>query len=74
MRINTRTGSLDLTKRELQTLADCKALLFAISKHGTGDLEGAADEAAECIGAVQAALSGKEIVLTPSGEIANAPY
>ena len=71
MRINTRTGSLDLTKRELQTLADCKALLLAIAKHGDGDMEESADAAADAVGVVQATLAGPVPV---AGEIVNAPY
>ena len=57
MRINTRTGSLDLTKRELQTLADCKALLLQIAKHGDGNICEAAETTADGIGGVQKSLS-----------------
>ena len=56
MRINTRTDSLELTKREHQTLADAKSLLLQISKHGSGEMAENAAQAAEDIGVVQSNL------------------
>ena len=58
MRINTKTNSLDLDKREHKTLADCKALLLQIAKHGDDELMGRADVGADQIAAVQAWISG----------------
>jgi hypothetical protein len=72
MRMNTRTGSLDLTKRELQTLADAKALLLQIAKHGDGAVVDMADGCADEIGNIQAALAGE--VVMAGGEIINPPY
>ncbi len=57
MRINTRNETLDLTKREHQTLLDARSLLLQISKHGDGELAENAAEAAEAIGLVQCGLS-----------------
>jgi hypothetical protein len=73
MRINTRTGSLDLTKREQQTLADCKALLLQIAKHGDGAVSDMAEGAADEVSNVQAALAGS-VLVAPDGEVINPPY
>ncbi len=56
MRINTRNGNLDLTKREHQTLSDAKELLLQLSKHGSGSLAENAAQAAEEVGCVQGEL------------------
>ena len=74
MRINTRTGSLDLTKRERQTLADCKALLLAIAKHGCGDVAESASDAADGLGVVQRELECTPFPVAPDGEEVKAPY
>jgi hypothetical protein len=65
MRINTRTGSLDLLKREEQTLADCKALLVQIAKHGDGALSDMAEGAADEVGNVITALKGEPALVPP---------
>lgn len=56
MRINTRDGSVELLKQERKTLADCKALLVQIAKHGSEELAESADQGADYIGVVEATL------------------
>ena len=71
MQVNTKTGQCKLTKREQQTLADCKALLLQIAKHGSGQLCNRAEEGAEDLGAVQACLN--PLVLA-DGEVLSTGY
>lgn len=66
MQVNTKTGQCKLTKREQQTLADAKALLLQIAKHGEGRLTESADFAADKIGEVQQVLNN-EVVVEPVG-------
>jgi hypothetical protein len=65
MRINTKTGKIELLKRERQTLTEAVALLLQISKHGDNSVVDTANDCAECIGEIQERLDGKELVAPP---------
>lgn len=73
MQVNTKTGACKLTKREQQTLADCKALLLQIAKHGADEVSDMAEGAADEIGNVQSALAGA-VLVGSDGELVNPPY
>jgi len=73
MRINTRTGRIELTKRERETLANAKTLLLQIAKHGDGAVCDMADGAADEVGNVQASIAKVEPE-EKSEEIVKAPY
>jgi hypothetical protein len=65
MRINTKNDKIELTKRERQTLADAKALLVKLAKHGDGALADMAEGAADEVGNVMAALKGEPALVPP---------
>lgn len=61
MRINTRTGKIELLKRERETLTDCKSLLLQIAKHGDEKISDDADTCADLVGGISRYMDGGEI-------------
>ncbi len=58
MQVNTRTGKIELLKRERETLSHCKALLLQIAKHGDDKISDDAETCADLVGGIANYMSG----------------
>lgn len=65
MRINTRDGSVELTKQEQASLDKAYRVLAGLAKHGSDDLEKAAEESRDSLERVIQVLKGVPAVEAP---------
>ena len=65
MRINTKTGSVEMTKQEQAALDKAYRVLAGLAKHGEGELEEAAVPAKDALETVIQVLKGLPAVEAP---------